>query len=230
MPNENRPCSIRQVFKWRNVSSCMDATRRSTLSRSPRGHDREKPKLNWLNVLGIAVGLSMDAFAVSIAAGLQLAPVSSRQVFRLAFHFGLFQWMMPIAGWLLGWQMASWLHGFDHWIAFGLLSLIGAKMLRETGGDTESRTPSDPTRGWTLVLLSVATSIDALAVGLSIAFLGVSVWIPAVVIGVTTGTLSAIGITFAGRIGQRWRSWAGVVGGCTLILIGLRILGSHLTA
>lgn len=186
--------------------------------------------MNWVNVLGIAVGLSMDAFAVSIAAGLQLAPVSCRQVFRLAFHFGLFQGMMPVAGWLLGWQVESWIRDVDHWAAFGLLTLIGVRLLREASHGGELRGISDPTRGWTLVLLSLATSIDALAVGLSIALLGVSVWIPAAVIGLTTAALSAGGITFAGRLGRRWRSWAAMAGGCLLVLIGLRILVSHLAA
>ena len=185
--------------------------------------------MSWLNVLGVAVGLAMDAFAVAIAAGLSLRPVTGRHVFRLAFHFGLFQALMPVLGWTLGRGMAAWIGGYDHWVAFGLLTVIGAKMLSEARGDKSLDAKADPTRGWSLVLLSVATSIDALAVGLSMALLGVSVWFPAAVIGVVTAGLTAFGITVASRLGHRWGAWADIVGGGVLILIGLRILLSHTT-
>jgi putative Mn2+ efflux pump MntP len=184
--------------------------------------------LNWLNLVGISVGLAMDAFAVSIATGLTIAPITGRHVFRLGFHFGLFQFMMPILGWLLGRGMASTIHGVDHWIAFGLLGGIGGKMLWESRAAEELGERADPTRGWTLVLLSVATSIDALAVGLSLAFLRVSVLLPSVAIGIVTAGLTAFGITFASRLGRGWGKWASVAGGGVLIFIGVRILISHL--
>lgn len=186
--------------------------------------------MNWITVLGIALGLAMDAFAVSIASGLKLARVTPRHVFRLSFHFGLFQFLMPVIGWFAGRQMASLVASFDHWIAFGLLSLIGGRMLWEAASNGESDSGADPTRGMTLVALSVATSIDALAAGASLAFLDQSIWTPSVTTGVVTSALTAIGIAFGSRFGRRWGRWAEVIGGCVLILIGLRILVLDLTS
>jgi len=184
--------------------------------------------LSWTGILLIAVGLSMDAFAVAIAAGLALDTVTPRHVFRLGFHFGLFQFMMPIIGWLAGAQLTTHIAGYDHWLAFALLGGVGGKMLWEACGRKEAGGNIDPTRGVMLLTLSVATSIDALAVGLSMAFLGVSVWGPSVVIGVVTATLTAVGVWFGGRIGSRWSRWAEAAGGCVLILIGARLLLGHL--
>jgi len=185
-------------------------------------------ELHWLGTLGLAFGLAMDAFAVSIAAGMAVETVTPRHVFRVGFHFGLFQFLMPILGWLAGSRLASRISGYDHWLAFSLLAYVGGKMLWEARGEKPPDTSRDPTRGLTLVTLSVATSIDALAVGLSMALLGVSVWFPSVVIGVVTAALSAVGIAFGGRIGSRWGHWAEVGGGLVLIFIGLRVLFAHL--
>lgn len=185
---------------------------------------------SWLSTIGLAVGLAMDAFAVSIAAGLALKTVTPRHVFRLAFHFGLFQFMMPVVGWLAGSTLAAQIGGIDHWLAFGLLGFVGGKMLWESRGEDSAEQNGDPTRGLKLLTLSVATSIDALAVGMSMAFVGVSVWVPSVVIGVITAALSAIGVFFGARIGSRWGQWAEVLGGGVLILIGLKILTEHLLA
>jgi manganese efflux pump family protein len=181
-------------------------------------------ELNWLSLLGIALGLAMDAFAVSIAAGLAVASVTPRHVFRIGFHFGLFQFMMPIVGWLAGERLAAYAGHYDHWVAFGLLAYVGGRMLWEARGEEKAAGDRDPTRGLMLVTLSIATSLDALAVGMSMAFMRVSVWIPAVVIGIITAGLSAVGITFGGRIGPRWERWAEAAGGIVLILIGLKVL------
>ena len=181
-------------------------------------------ELSWLSLLGIAVGLAMDAFAVSIAAGLAVEAVTPRHVFRVAFHFGLFQFMMPIVGWLAGEQLAGYVGQFAPWLAFALLIYVGGKMLWEARGKKNTATSGDPTRGLKLLTLSVATSIDALAVGMSMAFMGVSVWFPSVVIGIVTAALTAIGVTFGGRIGSRWGRWADAAGGIVLILIGLKVL------
>jgi len=186
--------------------------------------------LSWLNIIGIAVGLAMDAFAVSIAAGLSIDRLTGRHVFRLAFHFGFFQFLMPIVGWLAGTMVAAQIADYDHWLAFGLLGAIGGKMLIDACLKKEKKATSCPTRGWRLVSLSVATSIDAFAVGLGMAFLQVSIWLPCVVIGIVAGTLSWIGITFGHRIGRRRGLVAEAAGGLILIFIGLRILISHLTA
>lgn len=186
--------------------------------------------MSWLNVLGIAVGLAMDAFAVSIAAGLVLERPTRRHVFRLAFHFGLFQFLMPVIGWLAGRTVAAYIRPYDHWAAFGLLTLIGGKMLWQSHRKDDQADPRDPTRGWMLVGLSVATSIDALGVGLSMAFLAVSIWAPCVVIGLVAAGFTWVGIRFGGRLGRRFRKWADILGGLVLLAIGARILVTHLAA
>jgi manganese efflux pump family protein len=181
-------------------------------------------ELSWLALLALSVGLAMDAFAVAVAAGVAVDAVTPRHVFRLGFHFGLFQFMMPIVGWLVGGQLAAYVSRYDHWVAFALLGYVGGKMLWEARRERDAKIKGDPTRGLSLLTLSVATSIDALAVGMSLALMGVSVWFPSVVIGVVTATLTAIGITFGGRIGSRCGRWAEVVGGIVLIAIGLKVL------
>ena len=185
-------------------------------------------ELHWLGILGLAIGLAMDALAVSIAAGLAVEAVTPRHVFRVAFHFGLFQFLMPVAGWLVGESLAGRVGGYSEWLAFVLLAFVGGKMLWEALGRSRRRSNRDPTRGLTLVTLSLATSLDALAVGLSMALLGVAVWLPSVVTGIVTAALSAVGITFGGRIGSRWEHWAEAVGGIVLIGIGVRVLLGHL--
>ena len=172
----------------------------------------------------------MDAFAVSIAAGLAIERLTGRHVFRMAFHFGLFQFMMPVAGWLAGRQVAGLIGAWDHWVAFALLGIIGGRMLWDARRGRGARRKGDPTRGWTLVVLSVATSIDALAVGLSMAVLGVSIWLPSIVIGLVAATMSGVGICFGRRVGARGGRLADAIGGAVLIAIGVRILVEHLTA
>ena len=183
--------------------------------------------MSW-SIIGIAIGLAMDAFAVSVAAGLIIPALTYRHIFRLAFHFGLFQFLMPIVGWLAGRTISEYIHGYDHWIAFGLLTFIGGKMLREAFRPEHERSKADPTRGLLLVTLSIATSLDALAVGLSMAFLQISVWMPSVVIGLVAGTLTALGIAFGNRISGRFGRLAEILGGLVLVGIGLQTLVSHL--
>lgn len=185
-------------------------------------------EMHWINLLGISLGLAMDAFAVSIAVGLMLDKITPRHVFRLSFHFGLFQFLMPILGYLAGERVAVYIRDYDHWIAFALLGYVGGKMLWEAGHEKKASPDHDPTRGLTLVGLSVATSIDALAVGLSMAFVGITVWIPSVVIGLVAAAMTAIGLMLSNRIGSRWGRCAETVGGIVLILIGLRVLITHL--
>lgn len=184
--------------------------------------------MNWLNLLGISVGLAMDAFAVSIAAGLSIASLTPRHVFRVAFHFGLFQFMMPVLGWGVASSVSAYVAVVGHWLAFGLLCYIGGKMLLNAFSREFSKTgkeiDSDPTRGWVLVGLSVATSIDALAVGISMAFLEVSILFPCIIIGIVAALFSTVGITFAHRVLRRWSRFAEVLGGCILIFIGVRIM------
>ena len=186
--------------------------------------------MGGLTILGIALGLAMDAFAVAIAVGLSIPALTRRHVFRLAWHFALFQAMMPVIGWLAGRTVSSYIAAFDHWVAFGLLSVIGGKMIYEAGHPEQAADRGDPTRGLMLVTLSVATSIDALAVGLSLAFLDLSIWLPSVVIGIVAGILTTVGICFGNRLGKQWEHRAELIGGGVLLLIGLRILLSHFAA
>lgn len=183
-------------------------------------------ELGWLNIIGIAVGLAMDSSAVAVATGLSLPKVTHRHVFRLAFHFGLFQFLMPIVGWLLGRTVAEHIGAWNNWIAFALLAFVGGKMLWEAWQTKDAHERPDPTRGWTLVTLSVATSIDALAVGLSMALLHVSIGLPSVVIGLVCAALTAVGILFGGRIGPRFGRVADIGGGLVLIGIGIKTLVS----
>ena len=181
----------------------------------------------WLNVVGIAVGLAMDAFAVSIAAGLTLGKVTLRPAFRLAWHFGLFQFMMPILGWAAGSYVSTYVSAYDHWLAFGLLVFVGGKMFFDTFAHHD-KPKANPTKGWMLVILSVATSIDALAVGLSMAFLGVPVLLPSIVIGLVAMTFTAVGMILAGRLFRDWGRIAHAAGGIVLIGIGVHTLISHM--
>lgn len=178
---------------------------------------------------GLGVGLAMDAFAVATSTSLMLRQVSKRQVFRFGFHFGLFQAMMPIIGWFAGKTVHEYIAAWDHWVAFGLLAFIGFKAIVDTilRGE-EPALEHDPTRGLSLVVFSVATSIDALAVGLSLALVGVAIWTPALVIGVVTSLLTTLGMLIGARIGARLGRGAAIFGGVVLILIGVRILVSHL--
>lgn len=173
--------------------------------------------------------MAMDAFAVAIAAGLTIERLTGRHVFRIAFHFGLFQFMMPVIGWFCGRSIAQYIQEYDHWVAFGLLGVIGGKMLWDGIFGSDNGFRKDPSRSWSLVMLSLATSIDALVVGLSMAVLGVSIWWPSVVIGLVAGLMSLIGIRLGSRLGNHTRRWAECFGGLVLIGIGVRILLVHLT-
>jgi len=181
-----------------------------------------------MTLLGIAVGLAMDAFAVATATGLALGSVTPRHVFRLAFHFGLFQFMMPVIGWAAGTTFSKFIGHYDHWVAFGLLTFVGGKMLWEAFAEREAEARGDPTRGLMLVTLSLATSVDALAVGLSMAMLGVEIWFPSVVIGVVAAALTTVGLLLGNRLGRRCGFWAELAGGSVLVAIGLRIVWTHL--
>ena len=168
----------------------------------------------------------MDAFAVSTACGVQIGAVRYGFVLRVALAFGFFQFIMPVIGWYAGSTFSTWVQAVDHWIAFGLLGVIGARMIWQSFRDDKSP-GKDPTRGWNLLVLAIATSIDALAVGLSLAFLNTSIWFPSLVIGIVAAVLSAIGALFGCRLGHRFGVWAERAGGLVLIGIGVRILVQH---
>ncbi len=185
--------------------------------------------MSFLTLFLIAVGVSADAFAVAVGKGLQSRRLRLDDALALALCFGLFQAGMPVVGWLLGARFADAVSSFDHWIAFGLLAAIGGKMIWEsfTGDDDND---DDPGRIGIreLLVLGVATSIDALAVGIGFAFLDVSILGAVVLIGLTTFALTLVGLVVGHRAGARWRGPAEIVGGLILIGIGLRILLDHL--
>lgn len=183
-----------------------------------------------MTALFIAVSLAMDAFAVSLAVAAAGQAHSLRARFRLAFHFGLFQAGMTALGYLVGSRVAGWIDGFDHWVALALLAYVGVQMVR-SGLDPERECfDCDPSRGRTLVMLCVATSLDALAVGLGMAILHTPILAPAIVIGVVTLGLSAFGLRAGSGLGDRFGKRMEVVGGLILIAIGARIVVSHLLA
>jgi putative Mn2+ efflux pump MntP len=187
--------------------------------------------MDWLTLLALAVALAMDAFAVAIATGITVEPLTKRHVFRLAFHFGLFQALMLMIGWAAGNAVQQYIAAFDHWVAFGLLVFVGGKMVwGALRGDQEKQSSNDPTSGWDLVLLSVATSIDALAVGLSLALIGATIVVPALVIGLVAASLTVTGMVLGRRIGFLWGKRVEVMGGLILIAIGVRIVLEHVFA
>src|SRR5512145_1374523 len=188
--------------------------------------------MNWLGLIALACALAMDAFAVAIVTGLTLEPMTRRHVFRLAFHFGLFQALMPTIGWFAGKAVYRYIAAFDHWVAFGLLAFVGGKMLLEAfdSEDEHRTTATDPTSGWSLVVLSIATSIDALAVGLSLAMIGAAIVVPAIVIGLVAAAFTAVGMGLGRRVGAIWGKRVEVLGGVILVGIGVKILLDHLLA
>ncbi len=186
--------------------------------------------MDLLSVVIVAVALAMDAFSVSISCGIVIAAPDLRHYFRLAFHFGLFQFMMPIIGYFAGKYLEGHIKTFDHWIAFGLLLFIGVKMIYEAFSHEENSCDRarDPSRGWSLVILAVATSIDALAVGLSLGVLGRPILLPSVIIGVVCALFSVIGVSIGRRVGPLVGKRAEAAGGFMLVAIGVKILVEHL--
>jgi putative Mn2+ efflux pump MntP len=184
--------------------------------------------MSFAEVFLIAVGMAMDAFAVSLGIGTSRRASTPRPIFRLSFHFGLFQFLMPILGWLAGSSIADLISAFDHWIALALLAFVGGRMIRSGLGSDGTPSPHDPSRGSTLVMLSIATSIDAFAIGLSLAMLHVAILYPSLVIGVVTAGLSLTGLLIGHKLGEIFGKRMEVLGGAILIGIGLHVLISHL--
>ncbi len=184
--------------------------------------------MTFIEILIIAIGLAMDVFAVSLGAATSEHVDGPRAEFRLWWHFGLFQALMPVLGWLLGSTVTGWIAPIDHWIAFGLLAFVGARMIRAGFDPDAEGFATNPTRGKTMVMLAIATSIDALAIGLSLALLDVTIWYPSIIIGVVSSTFSFAGLRLGRLLGERFGKRMEVIGGAILVLIGLRILFEHL--
>ena len=174
----------------------------------------------------IAVGLSMDAFAVSIGKGLSLKQIKLRHVLSVGLWFGGFQALMPLIGYLLGATFTAVVSDFDHWIAFFLLGIIGFNMIRDSFTKEEEKHDDDFSFR-TMLMLAVATSIDALAVGVSFAFLSVDLWISVALIGLITFAFSAVGLKIGNIFGNKYKSKAEFTGGVVLVLMGVKILVEH---
>lgn len=183
-----------------------------------------------LDIILVALGLSMDAFAVAICKGLCMKQLNIKQALIIALSFGVFQAGMPLIGWTLGRQFAPIITSVDHWIAFGLLFIIGLKMLWEARQDEESECPAEglSLKVKELLMLSLATSIDALAVGITFAFLNVNIGGASVGIGLITFAFAFFGVWVGYRFGARLEKTASIVGGVVLIGIGTKILLEHL--
>jgi putative Mn2+ efflux pump MntP len=187
--------------------------------------------LGWIALFAIAFSLSLDAFAIATIAGVTLGEPSRRQRFRLSYHFGLFQAMMLTAGWCLGSAVARWLHGLEAWVAFALLALVGGNIVHNAlRGEEGKRRKFDPTRGWELVFLSVASSLDALAVGVSLAMVNSLIIRSALIVGIVSCGMTLLGMAIGKKIGASWGLRCELFGGIVLIFVGLYLLWPALRA
>lgn len=185
--------------------------------------------MTFFELFLIGIGLSMDAFAVSICKGLSMQKIDKKYTLCIGLFFGGFQALMPLTGYLLGSKFSGYIERFDHWIAFVLLALIGFNMIKESREEEEEEEkPYAGVNFKELLILAVATSIDALAVGVSFAFLGVRIAPAVTLIGCTTFVLTLVGVWVGNLFGSRYKSRAELTGGIILILIGVKILLEHL--
>ena len=176
----------------------------------------------------IAVALAMDAFAVSVSSGIIIPNLSLRNALKIALFFGIFQAVMPVIGWLAGTGLKDFIQAVDHYIAFGLLAVIGIKMIYEAFKKREAEQSINPLNFGVLLILSVATSIDALAVGLSFALLSIKILTPVIIIGITTFFISLAGVSFGDKLGHFFKNRVQVIGGIILIGLGIRIFVEHI--
>lgn len=191
--------------------------------------------IDFISIILIAFGLSMDSFAVSISSGLILPEIRFKKAIIIAFSLAFFQGLMPLIGWLLGFGFQEYVKPVDHWVAFVLLAFLGLKMIWESTKKEEERENVNPLEAKVLLTMSVATSIDALIVGMSLAFVQkseTSVWrnilVPVIIIGIVTFIVSMLGILFGKKMGNRLGKRMEMIGGLVLLFIGIRILAEHL--
>lgn len=180
--------------------------------------------MDTLDILIISLALAMDAAAVSLGAASAGYAGNRRAVFRLAFHFGLFQALMPLLGYFLGVSFVTYVQAFAHWIAFALLLFVGGRMVISGMDKSGESIQKDPSRGMTMVALSIAVSIDAMAVGISFALMEVAIWMPVLVIGLVTSAVSWLAIRIGRRLGDLFGKSMELVGGLVLIGIGIRVV------
>jgi manganese efflux pump family protein len=185
--------------------------------------------MTLLEISGIAIGLAMDASAVSIANGISIKNIKQNDALKIAFSFGFFQAIMPLIGWALGLSFRIYIESFDHWIAFGLLVVIGGHMIIEAFQKNDpSCTKNNCLNPRTLIIMSFATSIDALAAGISFSVLNMSIWLPIAIIGSITFVLSYIFLISGNKLGNRFGRGMDFAGGAILIAIGIKILSEHI--
>lgn len=186
--------------------------------------------MSFITILMIALGLSIDCFAVAISSGIALKCFKVRYAFRVGIFFGGFQALMPVIGWLAGLSFKNYIEGFDHWIAFILLAIIGGKMIYEALLLEEAEKSCDPRNLLLVTGLAIATSIDALAVGVSFSVLGISIVNPVLIIGIVSFIMAFSGMYIGDKFGDIFGKKVEIFGGIVLILIGLKILLEHLLA
>jgi len=184
--------------------------------------------MDLITIILVAIGLSVDGFSVAIGIGAANTKRSWASVLRLAAAFGLFQFAMPIAGWLAGLTIANVIANYDHWIAFALLAYVGSKMIWEALKKEEEKETDDQTKGLPLLLLSIATSIDALAVGFSFSVLKEQILFPSVIIGIVCFLMTAVGVIFGKVLARIFGKKVSIFGGVVLIGIGIKILIEHM--
>jgi len=184
--------------------------------------------MSFISIFLIALALSMDAFSVAIGLGAARSKLTSGAVLRLSGAFGIFQFVMPIIGWWAGKSVASFISSFGHWIAFALLTIVGLHMIKESFDKDGKKRTDDPTKGWPLLMLSIATSIDALAIGVSLAILKVNIYYPSAVIGIICFIITALGMIFGKKLSGILGKKAEVIGGLVLIAMGIKIVIEHM--
>lgn len=183
--------------------------------------------MKLFEIIVIAIGLAMDAFAVSVCKGLSMKKIDWKKAIIIAVYFGIFQALMPVLGYFLGSSFSAFVQKVDHWIAFILLSIIGVNMIKESTDD-EVEKRNDNVDFKTMVVLAIATSIDALAVGVTFAFFEVNILLAISIIGIITFILSIFGVIIGNKFGDKFQNKAELAGGIILIIIGVKILLEHL--
>jgi len=184
--------------------------------------------MQFISIILISLAESADCFAVAVSASIANRALTRLQIFRVSLSFAIFQAGMPIIGWLAGKTVSDLISSFDHWIAFGLLAIVGGHMVWESFHIKEHEKPPDVSRGWRLLTLSIATSIDAFALGLAFAFAGTNIWLAAPTIGVICFIISFLGFIIGKKAGSLLGRRAEIIGGLILIGIGVEILLEHL--
>ena len=206
----------------------MGSSRRKFEPRSTVNYKKEvNAKMDIIEIFFIGVGLAMDAFSVSVCKGLSMKKLDIKKALIIAIYFGVFQGIMPLIGYFLGSTFESLISEIDHWIAFALLEFIGINMIREAFGD-ENKNANDKIDFKTMIILAVATSIDALTVGVTFAFFNVNILLAAFIIAIVTFALSLVGVKIGNRFGNKYESKAEIIGGIILAFMGLKILIEHL--